>query len=321
MTAAIPTAHQSELISRLRDTDDRRAKDALTELVVHEGLLQAGRTDIEVAPTTAEGATDYRLTDLGLHLEVTRAGVSDQKHGEQRRRLQVLQGLNQVNCGRFSLRAAIHGAKGTPSVKTVRADIETWIATLDPVAERTKLETDQWYEPPSQAFTFDDWKVTISATPLRADAETEPVLSTILETLDIKSVSAESVKNTLKKKRTQHAALTEPLLIVIDVSAGHLSDAQVADALYGRRPLIGWDPPRETGLWNVPERTQTPTEPPGTGPDIVGVMVLDHLHFTGLDAVEATLWLPPDSPSPLPDSRWRTARCDPKAQWHRPECR
>lgn len=313
MAAAVPHEHHHDIVSRLRGNDDRRVKDAVSELVVFQGLLEAGRTDIEVAPATPDGETDYRLSALGVHFEVTRVGESALAHGDRQRRYQVLDKLNELDCGRFSLRATLHSGKQVPSVKEVRSQIETWLAGLNATAERAALEAaasaTARYDAPSERFQFGDWTVQVEAWPLATDAPSERIIGTILEPFNLGPVTVESIRKSLKKKRRQHANLDEPLVVVLDVSSGHVSDNLLADAFFGKRPLVGWGRPLDTGaLWPTPARLGCSTVPTTRKPEIVGVLVLDHLHINGLEAVDATFWLPQTAAGPVLPGPWRMAR-------------
>lgn len=74
MLSSLPLTHQDGAASRLKDGDHRRVNEMVTELAVHQALVELGRTDIEVAPPTPAGETDFRLAALGLHVEVTHRG-------------------------------------------------------------------------------------------------------------------------------------------------------------------------------------------------------------------------------------------------------
>ncbi|SFB32045.1 hypothetical protein SAMN05192575_107152 [Nocardioides alpinus] len=310
MVSALPFENRGDVVSRLKDSDDRRVKDTVSELVVHQGLLEVGWTDIEVEPTTPDGKTDYRLSSIGLHLEVTRIGESGPEHGDRQRKYQVLQELNQLDCGRFSLLATLHSGANMPSVKRVRRDVEGWLASLDPLVERAKLESNpSTYAVPSARLGFDDWTVDLEAHPLAPGAASETIISTIVERFSSGPVTVESIRNALSKKRHQHRRLGEPLVVVLDVSNGMASSATIADALYGARPLMGWDRPVDANaLWSTPERSGCQPSTTPQSPQIVGVLVVDHIHITGLEAIEATYWLPPGVSSSVLQGPWSTAR-------------
>lgn len=317
MFAQLPAAARAELLPRLQNRNDARVKDAVTELVVHQCLTELRRTDIEVSPPTVGGRRgDYRLADLPLHLEVARVGESASLLGEQRRRHQIVEALNEVSYGRFSLSVTLHSGTSAPSVKSTRRAILDWLAALDADTERVRLETDPLYQPPTRPFAFDDWTAVVVARPLRADAPPEEAIGQLIAPRppgqrpgerDPEPVTVETIRAKIKDKRSQHRGLQEPLLLVLDLSAGMVSDREVADALYGARPRVGWNDPVDQGaLWPVEARSGH-SGTAGAGTNVVGVLVLDHLHLTSLATATATMWTPPGLASPL-EGPWRTAR-------------
>lgn len=315
MVFALPTSHQYGAVNRLKDGDHRRVNEVVAELAVHQAFVDSGRTDIEVAPSTPDGESDYRLSELGLHFEVTRIGESNEAHGDRQRKYQMLESLNQLDCGRFSLNGTLHSGRSQPSVKRVRNEIRTWLAGLDAAVEREALEASpSTYRPHRTCIEFDDWSIDLVAHPLTADAPSETVIARLDEPFTKGPVTVESIRGALAKKRQQHRRLTEPLVIGLDISQGMVTPNVLADAFYGDRPLVGWDHPIDRGaLWPTPERSGCPAGALPRVPSIVGVLVLDHLHLTGLDAVEATFWLPPDASGPVLSGPWSTARWVPGA--------
>jgi hypothetical protein len=316
LLAQVPASHRQELITRLRDSDDRRVKDALSELVVHQGLVEIGRTDIQVAPVTSGGATDYCLTELGLHLEVTRLGERDDAHGDRQRRYQVIDGLNKVDFGRFALHGSFTAGQQAPPVRNVRDELLSWLDGLDATAERRALEASPaGYRPPEQRFSFGDWTLDVIARPLRADAPNEPLMARLVHPQTRGSITMASIRKALKKKKKQHRDLRDPLLIVLDVSASRVPDRLLADALYGAHSVARADRLDTRALWPTPQAPATSAKLRSTqhSVDVTGVLVLDHLHVTQLETIEATLWLPPHIASSALQGPWRIARLIPSA--------
>lgn len=318
MYEQLPPAAKAELFPRLADRNDARFKDALTELVVHQLLLELGRTDIEVSPVTVGARrSDYRLSQLPLQLEVARVGESANLLGEKRRRHQVVEALNKVTYGRYSLSVTMYSGTDVPSVAAVREEILAWLASLDADGERRQLEQERSYQPPTRRFVVDDWSFDVVARPLRRGSPTEEAIGQFVAPRrpgrppgerDPEPVTTETVRAKLKDKRSQHRGLAEPLLIVLDASAGMVSDRELADAFYGARPRVGWDDPVDRGaLWATEQRSGHRSSRLKAGPDIVGVLVLDDVQLTGLNTIKATMWIPPGTSSPL-SGPWRTAR-------------
>lgn len=311
LVASLPPESRPGIVARLQDRDDRRFNDAISELAVHQALSAAGHSDIEVSPSTADGETDYRISSIGLHFEVTRIGARDQDHGDRQRRYQVLTELNRLDCGRFTLRGTLHSGQQTPSVRRLRTQITAWLASLDPAAERAALEANpSAYRPNRKTFSFGTWSIELSARPLQADAPSESFIATVIERFPYGPVTVASIRKALARKRHQHKNLTEPLVIAVDVSAGAASDCTLAEALYGVRSLVGWSQPADNGaLWTPSGGGGTHALIGASGPDVVGVLVLDQLRITSLEAIDATLWLPPSVTDSPVDGPWRTARC------------
>jgi hypothetical protein len=316
----LPAIEREGVLARLEDRDDRNVYAAITELATHALLVRLRRRDVEVSPPTGGGgATDYLLKDAALHLEVHRLSESQDVHSERQQRYQVLAALNKVTTGRFSLTANMKAGRQLPAMKGVVRRVQGWIDSLDPDAERQLLDADpSGYVTPGQVLRAGDWEFRISATPLRAGAPEEEVVGRIIERYR-QPATVEAIRRAITSKRRQHRSLIEPLVVVLDLSAGHATDRTISDALYGDIPLVGHDTvsSRRTdhATWEVGRTHDGNTEATPTSRAPVAVLVLDNFNITDPEYATLTLWLRPGEESLLPPGPWKTARWVPGQQY------
>jgi hypothetical protein len=109
-------------------------------------------------------------------------------------------------------------------------------------------------------------------------------------------------EETVRGKVRQHRGLTDPPVVVLDLSSPVIDDAEVAAMLYGPVTVTMLDPAtmlpaernRKKGIW--PEPVPKPYRP-------AAVLVLRGIRL-GSQKANADLWLPPAAESPLLPGPW-----------------
>ena len=84
---------------------------------------------------------------------------------------------------------------------------------------------------------------------------------------------AEAIETTIRRKLSQHAGLTDPLVIVLDLSSPLIDDSQIAATLYGPAEATMFDPDtvlsvtrdRTKGIWPQPLPQPPRPAPPRSG--------------------------------------------------------
>jgi hypothetical protein len=132
---------REELIRRLQARDAQAAA-ALSELLTFV-LLNSAYPVVELQPeggTTSQ--TDFAVTlPVRTHFEVHRVTVPTGEQSDAQRRWVVTEELRKITSPDFWL--AVNADVGTiqPGMRRVRAQAESWLATLDWTVERRRLTT------------------------------------------------------------------------------------------------------------------------------------------------------------------------------------
>lgn len=299
----LPTSHQAQYVSRLRDADDRLARSTHTELAVHALLRAIGRNDIVLDPLTGNGSrADFLLTEADVTVEVYRASNSDADHGLQRRRQDVVTGLNKLAPGAFWLHVQMSLRTGTtPSVTRLRPDVLRWLSALDPEAERARADAEGVrYQPPELVLEREpDWRITLHALP-RDTARPDAPLVGLVEGGPLLTAGIGDVREAVLKKRQQHRSVRSGLLVVVDLTESLTHDDEVAAALYGpvvddrRGPVPRTYRERRGCVWPAVEPPESP----------VAVLTVDGLNMGRAADARLDLWVRPGSRPPLPAGPW-----------------
>jgi hypothetical protein len=114
--------------------------------------------------------------------------------------------------------------------------------------------------------------------------------------------NADAIETTIRRKLSQHTGLTDPLVIVLDLSSPVIDDSEIAAMLYGPVTMTMLDPAtvlsvtrdRTKGIW--PQSLTQPSRP-------AAVLVLRGVWLASREAT-ADLWLPPGTDSTVLPGPW-----------------
>ena len=269
-----------------------RVRAALAELVTFV-LLDAVYPIVHVDPETGTGShTDFAIdVPARTHLEVHRTTMAESAVKDANRQRDIAEELERIDSPDFWLSVDIQVGTRTPAMGWVRREVEGWLASLDYDTEQRRIEDDQqarreraasdeqpgldaspaerarYYQAhrPFAAPTYraaeQDWAVTIEAHPRSAahrgsgefTVGTRSSGAVHLETV-------ESLRASVHNKLRQHRGLTDPLIVVLDLTSPIIGDGEVAAMLYGRTTttMLNLDTPgvttrnRSEGIWPDP---------------------------------------------------------------------
>jgi hypothetical protein len=302
--ARMPEEPREAFIHRLKLRKDDQVRATLAELVTFV-LLDAVYTDIDIEPETGTGSrTDFAVNvPVRTHLEVRRKTPPEALTGDARRRATIADELEKIDSPDFWLDVNAFSGAQVPSMHQVRREVEEWLASLDYDEQLAREQAGQLRLAPVYKASGEGWQVTITAHP-RPTAGRGPGQFTVgmQNGGHVHVENADDIEETVRDKLSQHKGLTDPLVVVLDLSSPIIDDFEVAAMLYGPVITTVLDPVtvvtsernRKHGIW--PEPLLEPYRP-------AAVLVLRGIWLGSQDAT-ADLWLPPGAESPLLPGPW-----------------
>ncbi len=149
----------------------------------------------------------------------------------------------------------------------------------------------------------DSWSIRITAHPRPADARGPGQFTVGLRGAgEVHIEDAESLEAAVREKLKQHSGLSNPLVLVLDLSSPIIDDREIAAMFYGPVTTTMLDPAtvtasardRSQGIWAEPLR-----QPPRPA----AVLILRGIWLNCRSAT-AELWLPPGVDSPVVPGPW-----------------
>ncbi|WP_418064428.1 hypothetical protein [Pimelobacter simplex] len=296
----------AEVLPRLRADDRRLVRSTITELWIHDQLHEAGARPLAFGAETASGGTiDVLVGPERTHIEVHRASESARDFADERRRQEVLHTLERLHSPHLWLEVAIRLGATAPPIRKYLAEIQRWLDSLD----LDELRQEQAaglapFDSVTHQVGGADWCLTIRVSPRAPGSSPTPVVGAILGgTVPMESI--ESIGRSLRRKRRQHRAVSDPLVVALDLTDGLIWQDEIEGALYGPTVDDLTAPERRAyrrrsdGLWQ-----------PGSADPPAGVLTITELSLSAPEQAKATLWLPPGRPSPIPAAPWEVRTLD-----------
>lgn len=239
---AYPAEAKPDLVGRLRSPRNRQWGGALWELYLHESFLKSGY-DVAVHPTVPSGTRqpDFLVTRSEAEFYVEAKCVfGKQLDGEDARLRAVFDAIDTVRSPNFfvNLHVAQIGPRA-PSTKGLKAELEKWLAGLDPdTIDLLDLlgETGERYR-----WARGGWELDFRPLPIRADARGKgkhrPLgMWSAGDAVQIDDETA--LRHALKDKGSAYGTLDRPLLLAINVSTGFDRSFETMNALYGSAMVV-----------------------------------------------------------------------------------
>ena len=248
--------------------------------------------------------TDFAVNvPVRTHFEVRHKTASEALTGDARRRADMMAELERIESPDFWLDVDAFSGAQIPSMRRVRQEAEQWLDSLDyddqvqrhdqeqqarrerlarpmpgldagPLERARYLAAKRQFEPPAFERSGEGWKVVITAHPRPADKRGPGQFTIGLGTAGEAHIeNAEAVETTIRRKLSQHTGLTDPLVIVLDLSLPIIDDSEIAAMLYGPVAMTMLNPAtvlsvardRAKGIWPQPLK-QPPRPARGTVP-------------------------------------------------------
>jgi hypothetical protein len=249
-------------------------------------LLDSVYQDVEVDPATGTGSrTDFAVdVPVRTHIEVHRTTIPASAAGDAQRQAGLAAEQEKIDSPDFWLSANVQSGPQVPGMRTVRQEAEAWLASLDydtevqrfsqeqrarsarasggptlgqeasPAERAAYLAANRPFEPPAFTRAGQDWSVRLVAHPRGSGQRGAGQLTIGNRTAgDVHLEIFESLKKSVRGKLRQHDGLTDPLVVVLDLSSPITDDREIAAMLYGRvtttmlGPSTRWPRPETVG--------------------------------------------------------------------------
>jgi hypothetical protein len=294
---------------RLHGGDDQEFDAGFWELYLHELFTRLGY-EITCEPTLPNGRKiDFLLRRDGaaIYLEATTAGKSDDQRGADARRSRIYRELDQVETSAFMMGISIDRAGGgdLPKLATLRAQLQAWLAQLDPDEAQQRWEADG--EVPVYHWSDKSgWELTFEALPNKPEFRSQPVerpLGMFFDETGGLIRDEDPLMRALKRKQpSRYGGLTWPYVVAVGETPFDPGDTEShrTNVLFGRNAIKygdGHDPRwvrLDDGIWRGP----------GARPRnrrLAAVLFVSHLTPWSVDKTELEWWDNPFANLPVPD--------------------
>ncbi|MEI8240466.1 MAG: hypothetical protein WCI22_13720 [Actinomycetota bacterium] len=316
----LPPEEQVDTCSRLRSADNRVFTSAYWELYLHAVLVSSGYS-VECHPPLAHTSRrpDFLATkaDDALYLEATVASKSDETAAADARRARVYDLLNGLDSPNFFLWIdVVSEGLESPSTKSLRRDLATWLSRLNPdavdqliadegfdVVERFEWDCDDWH------LVFRPWPKSQAS---RGSAELRPVGAWGPSEAAI--IDSEGpLRRALKEKGKAYGALGLPYVVAVLADDFFTDDDAVLNVLFGTDTvqLVTDDGGRQFALSVRASDGFWYGGSTWLRRNVSGVLVSSGVAPWSVGTAALTLWEHPEPEHPLTDGvamwRWATA--------------
>lgn len=255
---------KKELSARIRSGNKAAFDSAVFELMLFSFYNCLG-CSVEVHPVMSNGKRpDFLIaTPEGKKFYVEAVLASEQsaeQTGEDKRKAVVFEAIEGIESPNFFLDVRATGSpKTSPSLKSLKKEIQAWLASLDPDQVYREITDGGYQASPKLDFKLDDWQITFRAHPIKPDRRgmgqrTIGAMSGGVGWVTI----GENIKKAVRTKGNKYGEPDLPLLIAVNVDGLHLNYRQGREALFGdenvlvnkNAPELGATKNREkNGVW------------------------------------------------------------------------
>ena len=274
---------------------------AFFELLLHE-LYSAAGFAVEVHPPLKESESrpDFRISDGNsaflLEARVVTA-TSDEKRRRDRRLQTLIAAINRIAPRNFYVQLEIvTEGRDQPAVGHVLAELEPWLARLDPVELADMHRTHGSLRAlPSRDFPTGDWVLRFTPVPVDPDKRgklTGPLVG--IEPIETSySDPTAATRNALRKKGRKYGTTRLPLVIALDLEEPGIETGDIAAALFGKvstivsfdgEPVVVGERRVDDGYWSARRNA---------GKRVAAVLTIPTPRPWNVTTVEPHLWLNP----------------------------
>jgi hypothetical protein len=241
-----PESDKADLRPRFRSPIDAQHQSAFWELYLHELFSRLGFT-LEPHPDIAGSPNhpDFLVKEgdvAKFYLEGIVAGLPSAKDvGAEARLAEVFDLVNKMKISEWFLHVEYRGSPETPpSVKELRKQLESWLASLDVKAIDATLKAEEWDSLPRFEWQHDGLTLSFTSSPkspkAAANPESQPIGLKMGEAHFLET--DKDVRQAVETKAKKYGALSLPLVVAVDVVSEHCDDIDINNALFGTETIV-----------------------------------------------------------------------------------
>lgn len=241
-----PVSDRNELISRITSGDKRNFQSAIFELIlfallrsigcsitVHPDLPNGNSTHPDFLIITPEGESIY--VEAVLASEYSMADVSAHKRTDA-----VLNAIEKIDSPNFFIGVDAEGhPERPPSGKSLRKELERWLASLDPDVVAHEVLALGHSAIPRMKWQHEDWSIVFEAIPKKPErrGQGQRVIGTLSGGVRLVNVW-EPIRDAVKAKGNRYGELPHPLLVAINVDALSVDKIDEMQGLFGQEEFV-----------------------------------------------------------------------------------
>lgn len=317
-----PAESRGHLRNRLLGDAERDSHAASFELLVHEFYWRAGwRAEVEPSIPGTDHRPDFlwtRCADTMIMEARVVSGLSDEAYRAERRRRALYDAIDRMQPHSFYLKLDIEqdGAR-QPPVKTVIAELERWLATLDADAATAALQARPRFDSaPSRRLEVSGWTLRFAALPVKPELRGR-ITGRALGALPAETKVFDpriAIRRAMRDKGGRFGDLEHPYVVALalqeivvdhdDVRAALLGDAVAT--IHGfdatQRPAMTRER-NDNGYWSARR---------ASGRRVSAVLTIEHPRPWTAPRLEPQLWVNPWASRPYRAHRlWPWTSLDP----------
>jgi hypothetical protein len=249
-----PESGKDDLRARFRSPIDGQHQSAFWELYLHElfsgmGYALEPHPDIELSANHP----DFLIKRDGVpafYLEAIVAGLpSVREAGAEARLAEVFDLVNKLKALDWFLQVEHRGLPDTPPpVKSLRIELEKWLAGLDRPAIEESLKAEDWERLPRFEWTHDGLTLSFTASPTSertaGDQNARPIGIRMGEAHLIETDN--DIRHAVEVKAKKYGELNLPLVVAVNVVGEHCDETDIFNALFGTETILATRTPAGT---------------------------------------------------------------------------
>ncbi|MFY9909394.1 MAG: hypothetical protein WCF22_15525 [Candidatus Sulfotelmatobacter sp.] len=242
-----PESGMADLRARFRSPIDAQHQSAFWELYLHELFSRLGLT-LEPHPEIqgSRNHPDFLVKEgdvAKFYLEGIVAGLPSAKDsGAEARLAEVFDLVNSMEISDWFLQVEYRGyPEAPPSVKELRKQLESWLASLDVKAIDAALKAEEWESLPEYEWQCDGLTLTFTPSPkspkAAANADSQPIGITMPAVGNLLTTDND-IRRAVEAKAKKYGTLPLPLVVAVNVVSEHCDNIDVNNALFGTEQIV-----------------------------------------------------------------------------------
>jgi len=241
-----PEQERKDLIARIRSRDRKASRAAVFEVVLYAVLRSIGCT-IEVHPELGNGTRarpDFLVTAPdGEKFYVEAVSASEYSEAEiaaARRTDAVIHAIQKVESPNFYISVEAEGDPDhPPSGKSLRRELEGWLAGLDVDQVYAEVQAGGYECFPSFRWEHEGWGINFKAIPRSPERRNQggDAIGSISQGARWFNVW-EPIRNSVRAKGGKYGELAHPLIVAVNVDAMSVGRIDEMEGLFGKEEYV-----------------------------------------------------------------------------------